>query len=173
MSVRSRRPRVWYLCRQNHPSINGILVSFYGSSNGFVCDPTGVTTAITFTHNPGDVPSLNVATSSLTTTGATASVFVRHGGIRWRACEFHGVAWRRELHCSHDVLQEPVEGPTAAPASRALASLWSALAKAPATTTLGSASATRAGQVRAACCLRRCGMSPHAGVLCCWVSASI
>jgi hypothetical protein len=43
-----------------------VVVNVYGSSNGYICDPDGVSTAVTFVTNPGLVPPLLVSAYSLT-----------------------------------------------------------------------------------------------------------
>jgi hypothetical protein len=57
-----------------HPKIPTVTVNLYGGTS--LCDPTaaGVTTAITFTHNLGDLPGLVVsnAPSSMTLTSSSA-----------------------------------------------------------------------------------------------------
>ncbi|GBG28563.1 Tenascin [Hondaea fermentalgiana] len=58
--------------------IHGVTVAFTGGTA--VCDDDGVSTAITFTHNPGDLPQLRVAKNDLTTSGATTTIEIVHSG---------------------------------------------------------------------------------------------
>lgn len=44
------------------PHIHSVRVAVYGSANGTVCDATGASTAVTFTHSPGNQPPIIVST---------------------------------------------------------------------------------------------------------------
>jgi hypothetical protein len=66
-----------------------ILVNFYGGTT--FCDADGVTTAITFTHNPGNVPGLVVSTKagSLTLASASAPTAVSLQIFNRECCSHH------------------------------------------------------------------------------------
>jgi hypothetical protein len=57
-------------------SVAQVAVAVSASSTGAVCDADGATTAITFTHNPGNVPLLVADSALMATTGATATLTV-------------------------------------------------------------------------------------------------
>jgi len=59
-------------------TLREVTVAFTGGT--VACDSDGVATAITFTHNPGDVPPLRIAKNALATTGSTAALTVYHSG---------------------------------------------------------------------------------------------
>lgn len=58
--------------------IYGVSASFTGGTA--VCDNDGVSTEITFTHNPGDVPQLRVVQNDLATTSSIATIEIIHSG---------------------------------------------------------------------------------------------
>jgi hypothetical protein len=67
--------------------VRGVTVAMFGSSAGTVCDNDGVSTTVTFTHNPGALSPMS-ASSALMTTGSAATVSVLtsgssgvHGGV--------------------------------------------------------------------------------------------
>jgi len=59
-------------------TIRTVSVAFTGGTA--LCDSDGVSTAITFTHDPGDVPTIRVSKNDLSTSGATVSVEIVHSG---------------------------------------------------------------------------------------------
>lgn len=67
------------------PEIDFLAVSQFNSDLGTLCDSDGVSTLITFTHNPGDIPPLVVSNAPGTFTlrsdldPGASSLIIRHG----------------------------------------------------------------------------------------------
>lgn len=62
-------------------TIGGVIVTMIGDSTT-MCDATGMTTLITFTHDPGDVPPLQPTDVTIASSGATANFWVRAGKMQ-------------------------------------------------------------------------------------------
>lgn len=80
------------------PTVHGVSVALTGGSA--LCDADGVSAAVTFTHNPGDVPSLRVHKNDLATSGATASVAVVHSGQTSGQGVSSVVGTKEDLECN-------------------------------------------------------------------------
>ena len=68
-------------------TIGGVIVTMIGDSTT-MCDATGMTTLITFTHDPGDVPPLQPTDVTIASSGATANFWVRAGKIQPRERQY-------------------------------------------------------------------------------------
>ena len=59
-------------------TINQVTVAFTGGTT--VCDADGVSSAITFTHDSGDVPNFIISTGTLASTGVAPTLSLFHSG---------------------------------------------------------------------------------------------
>eukprot|EP00944_MAST-04C_sp_MAST-4C-sp1_P016200 g16200.t1 len=72
-------------------AVRNVTITY--NSGSTVCGATAVVASVTFTHNAGNLPSM-IATSSLATTGTTASVSVgttTEGTRDWQECSHRGI----------------------------------------------------------------------------------
>ena len=91
-------------------TIRRVSVAVVGSDDGAVCDNDGVSTAVTFTHNPGALPAMRV-TSSLATSAAAATLAVQSSGTSGAQGGVSVTGTKENVACSNRGTCVDVAGP--------------------------------------------------------------